>query len=290
MILGKHPELHYYQGYHDICSVFLFVLSSKRDTLQMMERLSVYHLRNFLNKSLESVIYDLYLIPSLLYLSNQKVFNYIIQARVEPFFALSWVITWFSHELGSLEAVCRLFDVFLSSHPYFPLYLSSALILENEKQLFEDTRLDSSSIHHFLSSLPSKFITDENSAQLLIEKAFELWEKFPPEELIDSIGNLKQFSKSLIQFQTHTITKHSYFAHPTSPMNRYPWEWITEMHNKKMTEAEQQVLIQQARAEKAIKTPPRNSSMWKDNETQITLFVFFVLTVLFSFFFFKSLK
>ena len=119
VILAKHKQLHYYQGYHDICSVLLFVASNKREIFQMMERLSLYHLRSFLNKTLDVVICDLYLIPSLLFLCNEKLFRYIIKAKVEPFFALSWVITWFSHELRSFDAVCRLFDAFLSTHPYF---------------------------------------------------------------------------------------------------------------------------------------------------------------------------
>eukprot|EP01091_Cochliopodium_minus_P021333 TRINITY_DN9710_c0_g1_i1.p1 TRINITY_DN9710_c0_g1~~TRINITY_DN9710_c0_g1_i1.p1 ORF type:complete len:138 (-),score=22.91 TRINITY_DN9710_c0_g1_i1:122-493(-) len=32
-ILSKHPELSYYQGYHDICSIILFVESNKKKNI-----------------------------------------------------------------------------------------------------------------------------------------------------------------------------------------------------------------------------------------------------------------
>ena len=42
-----------------------------------------------------------------------------------PFFALSWFITWFAHNLQSLAQISRLFDLLLASHPLMPLYVSA---------------------------------------------------------------------------------------------------------------------------------------------------------------------
>ena len=51
------------------------------------------------------------------------------KAGVPPFFATSWIITWWSHELKDLSQVSRMFDVLISSPPYYNLYLSSAYLL-----------------------------------------------------------------------------------------------------------------------------------------------------------------
>lgn len=43
-VLRTHPELHYYQGYHDI-AVTLLLVSGERMAMAMLERLSTLHLR-----------------------------------------------------------------------------------------------------------------------------------------------------------------------------------------------------------------------------------------------------
>ncbi len=44
-----------------------------------------------------------------------------------PYFALPWVITWFSHSIADLNIVARLFDVFMGNHPLLPLYVSTSV-------------------------------------------------------------------------------------------------------------------------------------------------------------------
>jgi hypothetical protein len=74
---------------------------------------------------------------------------------MEPFFALSWVITWFSHDIRDTALVKRLFDAFIVSHPLFPLYLSAAMILHpyNRNEILS-TDCDFAAVHHTLSGLP----------------------------------------------------------------------------------------------------------------------------------------
>lgn len=47
--------------------------------------------------------------------------------QAQPYFALPWILTWFSHSLGDLDVVARIFDVLLVSHPLMPLYLAAAV-------------------------------------------------------------------------------------------------------------------------------------------------------------------
>lgn len=43
-VLKKHPQLHYYQGYHDIVVTFLLVVGERMATA-LVEKLSTHHLR-----------------------------------------------------------------------------------------------------------------------------------------------------------------------------------------------------------------------------------------------------
>ena len=53
--------------------------------------------------------------------------EHLAAADLEPFFAISWVLAWFSHEVKSLSEVTRIFDAMLCSHPLFSMYLSAAV-------------------------------------------------------------------------------------------------------------------------------------------------------------------
>lgn len=44
LILERNPQLHYYQGYHDIVVTFLLVVGEKLAT-SLVEKLSTHHLR-----------------------------------------------------------------------------------------------------------------------------------------------------------------------------------------------------------------------------------------------------
>jgi hypothetical protein len=58
---------------------------------------------------------------------DPELFDFLKESTVEPFFALPWMITWFSHHLDRFEDVKRLFDVFICSHPLFCLYISASV-------------------------------------------------------------------------------------------------------------------------------------------------------------------
>jgi hypothetical protein len=55
-----------------------------------------------------------------------------------PFYALSWVLTWFSHDLTDLRKITRLFDLFIASSVMMPLYVASA-VSQNRKETIHHT-------------------------------------------------------------------------------------------------------------------------------------------------------
>ena len=60
---------------------------------------------------------------------DRPLHAHIEASGVQPFFGLSWYITWFAHNLPQLAQAARLFDLFMASHPLMPLYASAAVLV-----------------------------------------------------------------------------------------------------------------------------------------------------------------
>ena len=170
---SEDERLHYYQGYHDVACIFLHALGGgntkpKEDTekdedqmglelpARVLCQVSHSHFRdnmryNFL--SLQTAL-KLCLFP-LLFKLDRDVHNHLRDSDMEPFFCLSWMITWFAHDVRDTQLVKRLFDAFLVSHPLFPLYVSIAMMLHPiNRHAILSCDCDFAALHHCLSSLP----------------------------------------------------------------------------------------------------------------------------------------
>lgn len=69
------------------------------------------------------------LIDPLLTRADPELASFLHSAHMPSFFTLSWLLTWFSHNISKLEDVCRVFDFLLSSHPLMSVYLAAATIV-----------------------------------------------------------------------------------------------------------------------------------------------------------------
>uniref|UniRef100_A0A1I8F6W4 Rab-GAP TBC domain-containing protein n=1 Tax=Macrostomum lignano TaxID=282301 RepID=A0A1I8F6W4_9PLAT len=128
-VLHANSHLHYYQGYHDIVITFLLVLDS-RHAYNVVEAVSKSHLREHLYPSMAVTTELLKLDPR-----GKRIADLIEKHEVPPAFSVAWVITWFGHVLDDLDAILRLYDFFLASHPLMPLYFSAALVLHKQDRL-----------------------------------------------------------------------------------------------------------------------------------------------------------
>lgn len=174
-------RMRYYQGYHDIACIFLSSLggsvktspstsySSSTSNMEplaasmglqvpagVLLQVSQSHLRDCLKANFSSlqVCLRLTLFP-LLALMDPPVHDHLAACQMEPFFALSWVITWFSHDVRDTELVKRLFDAFIVSHPLMPIYVSIAMVThEINRQEILRTECDFSLLHSALTGLP----------------------------------------------------------------------------------------------------------------------------------------
>ena len=175
---SDHDKLKYYQGYHDIASIFLSALggggqplSSDDDansplsiagsigldlSCRVLSQISRSHFRdamkpNFLD--LQTAV-KLTLFP-LISAFDTEVHDHLWQCDMAPFFCLSWIITWFAHDVRDTALVTRLFDAFLVSHPLLPIYMAVAMICHPQNRVeILNTECDFAELHQTLTALP----------------------------------------------------------------------------------------------------------------------------------------
>lgn len=96
--------VHYYQGLHDVASVLLLV-AGELPAFDMLCRLATGHLRDATRPSLDPVIELLGLMGPIVETADPELAQFINKQGLPPFYALSWFITWFSHDLKDLGEV-----------------------------------------------------------------------------------------------------------------------------------------------------------------------------------------
>ena len=128
----------------------------------MLERLSLGQLRFALATSMEATRDVLKLLYPLLRRMQPHRGGPRLAALLEeeagieePIFALSWVLTWFAHDITDLRQVARLFDLFLAiGHPLAPLYFSAALLEHRAPEIHALDEPDFPSCHQLLRNVP----------------------------------------------------------------------------------------------------------------------------------------
>ncbi|XP_045151354.1 TBC1 domain family member 20 isoform X2 [Echinops telfairi] len=126
LILQQNPQLHYYQGYHDIVVTFLLVVGERLAT-PLVEKLSTHHLRDFMEPTMDNTKHILNYLMPIIDQVNPELHDFMQSAEVGTIFALSWLITWFGHVLSDFRHVVRLYDFFLACHPLMPIYFAAVI-------------------------------------------------------------------------------------------------------------------------------------------------------------------
>ncbi|KAF8461670.1 rab-GTPase-TBC domain-containing protein [Kalaharituber pfeilii] len=174
-VLRRHPMLCYFQGFHDICQVFLLVLGVE-DAVIATEHIALLRIRDFMLPSLAPALDHLHLLYPLLLSADKPLCEHL--SRTRPFFALAATLTLYAHDIQEYSNIARLFDVFLATDPVFPLYLFAQVVLQRRDELFDIPDDEPEMLHSVLSKLPKPL-----DLEGLINKALMLLEKFPPENL-----------------------------------------------------------------------------------------------------------
>ncbi|KAH6673709.1 rab-GTPase-TBC domain-containing protein, partial [Halenospora varia] len=174
-VLRRQPYLCYFQGYHDICQVFLLVLEPP-NRASTVARLSTLRIRDFMLPTLAPALAQLRLIPAILYAVNPELYDHLSQTQ--PFFALSGTLTMYAHDIQEYGDIARLFDVLLARESVFSVYMFAQIVLQRSEELFETPADEPEMLHSILSKLPKPL-----DLESLISGTVRLFEKYPPEQL-----------------------------------------------------------------------------------------------------------
>ncbi|XP_061463155.1 TBC1 domain family member 20-like isoform X2 [Rhineura floridana] len=218
-VLKAHPELHYYQGYHDI-AVTLLLVSGERMAIALLERLSTLHLRDFMDPTMDSTKHILNYLMPILQRESPRLHDFMQRAEVGTIFALSWLITWYGHVLVNFHHILRLYDFFLASHPLMAVYFAAAIVLYREEEVLS-CDCDMPSIHQLLSQIPQDL-----PYEALVTHAHQLFQCLPHTELAKqaalqlhkslSIGCFSEFQQGTSCQRPDAVLRQQQQQHMTS--------------------------------------------------------------------------
>lgn len=136
-IFKEDDTLHYFQGYHDICSVFLLVCGENL-AYKCLKKLSYTLLKEVItSKDFDLLLRKMDTIFITLKNSDPKLSEIFVKTNHEKLhFAFPWVLTWFSHEIDDFQLVTRLFDLFLSNFDLLK-YLTIVIIMSKKEELLQ---------------------------------------------------------------------------------------------------------------------------------------------------------
>lgn len=123
----KFPLMYYFQGFHDIVSVVMLVVNDDCLTYAIVEAMATNFFVDYMGQDFEILPTIMKLINFLIEIADAELFAFLSASGTEPFYATSWLITWLSHDVKDLDLIARIFDVMLSSHPLYCLYISAAV-------------------------------------------------------------------------------------------------------------------------------------------------------------------
>ncbi|XP_062501710.1 TBC1 domain family member 20-like isoform X2 [Corticium candelabrum] len=162
------------EGFHELAVPFLLVCGSDI-CCRLLVQLCHSHLREYMGVSMSEANVLLDFLYPLIAEHDDELERFLVRSEVGTVFSLSWMITWFSHVLPDLSMVYRLYDVFLASHPLFPIYLVAMIVLDKRKEILSvDCEL--SAVHSVLSHL----INEHLPMEVLISKSINFFKQNPP--------------------------------------------------------------------------------------------------------------
>ncbi|KZV91346.1 hypothetical protein EXIGLDRAFT_719411 [Exidia glandulosa HHB12029] len=167
-LFRKRPKLHYFQGYHDIVSVLFLTLPSEV-LIPAVEKMSLHRVRDSMGNGLEPMIGQLRIMKRLLRLADPELAAMVESTTPLPYYALSNLLTLFSHDVPTLPLIQHVFDYLLCRPPLASIYLGVAVIMSHSnsvRKLVEEG--EEGMLHAVLTSFPP--VEDESSTDAVLQK------------------------------------------------------------------------------------------------------------------------
>ena len=164
LTLRLKPSLNYFQGFHDIVSIFLLELDLSLFHLQtFIQTFALHWCRDSMSSNFNPIIGHLRLLQKILITQDLELSSIIERTSPDPIFALPWLLTFFSHDIHSQSTLLSLFDIWITQGPLSLLYFSAAFILTKKHEILNHSNDDVeddekfANLHSVLYSIPSNF-------------------------------------------------------------------------------------------------------------------------------------
>ncbi|KAI8119386.1 hypothetical protein FF38_01888 [Lucilia cuprina] len=214
-VINKYPNLRYYQGYHDVAVTFLLVVGEEV-AFAVMEELSTNHFSECMQETMDATQKRLMFIWPVVNFENPKLFQFLQRSSVGTLFALPWYLTWFGHSLNSYKAVVRLYDYFLASPIYSPIFVTASIILHRAEDILLE-ECDMAMIHCLLSKLPDNLPFED-----LLKTSSNLYEKYSLTVIEKEVEKLIQLEKQQrILEEKMALERRKKIARNTRPNGNY---------------------------------------------------------------------
>ncbi|WWC91328.1 uncharacterized protein L201_006271 [Kwoniella dendrophila CBS 6074] len=112
----------------------------RRELRKCAEMVSLNRVRDAMGSGMEGMMGLLRILKRILKAADPELSKFsakISPVPTLPFFALSWVLTLFSHDCDSLLPIQRMFDFLLARNPISAVYLAAAILMLKKPQMLE---------------------------------------------------------------------------------------------------------------------------------------------------------
>ncbi|CAG8466261.1 10559_t:CDS:2 [Ambispora gerdemannii] len=201
-VLKRHPEISYYQGFHDVCS-FLLLSLGEETAIKVAEQIVLGPLRDAARESLVPFMQNLTLIGEIVRKEDTQLYDFLVASEVFPeaISCISWLMTWCSHNVYDLDKLARIFDYMIaSSASNTCAYFTAAVILSRKNELLAFNDDDYCLLHGHLSKFPQDANIDS-----LIEKSVSLQSRHSSENRLDKLFSLLLFPKQFWSSQIEEL-------------------------------------------------------------------------------------
>lgn len=129
--------------------------------------------------------------------------RFLNKSQVQPYAALPWVMTWFSHVLEDQQLSERMFDFFLASPSWIPLYLAAALVLYMAGEGLYSCPCEFSEVHNFVSKFCAR---TDLPWERLIRDSLTLYTVYPPQSI--NANAFLPADSYLLRYPYYWVPKH----------------------------------------------------------------------------------
>jgi hypothetical protein len=122
----QNKSFKYYQGFNDF-AFYILLLENKSNEL-LNDLSDIFFYPYLLNEISFDIV--LAILTDLIALIDNGINKHLLRiTNAQPYYALSWIITWFAHNNKNIQVQYRLMDYLILSPPPTIFYLSAAVIL-----------------------------------------------------------------------------------------------------------------------------------------------------------------